>query len=159
MSPSDPSRARKTRTIHQTVVLPGSPDEVYQALMTSRGHFGFSGAPARINDRVGATFVVWGGYIHGRNLELVPGKRIVQSWRPSEETWPEDYYSTVTFELSESPGGTRLRFEHAGVLADHAGHLSAGWKESYWLPLAAYLKKRRRAPGPVKSGRRGRGRA
>lgn len=121
--------------------MPGTPDEVYQALMTSKGHAGFSGAPARISDRVGTTFVVWGGYIHGRNLELVRGRRIVQSWRPSEETWPDDYYSTVTFELSAVPSGTRLRFEHAGVLADHAGHLAPGWKQSYWVPLAKYLRK------------------
>ncbi len=134
----------RTRTIRQTVVLPGTPTEVYRALMTSKGHSGFSGAPARITGRVGTTFEVWGGYIHGKNLELIPGRRIVQSWRPSEETWPQDYYSTVTFDLSEAPGGTRVRFEHAGVLADHAGHLAAGWKESYWLPLASYLEKSHR---------------
>lgn len=133
----------KTRTIKQTVVLPATPLEVYETLMTSKGHTGFSGAPARITPKVGATFTVWGGYIHGKNLELVRGKRIVQAWRPSEETWPQDYYSTVTYELTPVKGGTRVRFEHSGVLADHAGHLSSGWKESYWVPMKAYLKKKR----------------
>jgi uncharacterized protein YndB with AHSA1/START domain len=131
----------KTKTIRQSVLLPGTPLEVYRALMTSKGHSGFSGAPARISPKVGTSFVVWGGYIHGRNLELVPGKKIVQSWRPSEETWPEDYYSTVSFALAPAKGGTRLTFVHSGVLADHAGHLSSGWKESYWAPLKAYLVK------------------
>jgi uncharacterized protein YndB with AHSA1/START domain len=132
----------KTRSIRQSVILPGTPAEVYQALMTSKGHSGFSGAPARISPKVGTTFTVWGGYIHGKNVELVPGKRIVQTWRPSEETWPEDYYSTVTYVLTPVKGGTRVAFTHAGVLADHAGHLSAGWKESYWVPLKKYLSKR-----------------
>lgn len=131
----------KTRTIRQRVLLPAPPKVVYDTLMTSKGHSGFSGAPARITARVGANFVVWGGYIHGKNLELVPGKKIVQSWRPSEETWPEDYYSTVSFELSRAKGGTRLLFVHSGVLADHAGHLSSGWKKSYWEPLQKYLSK------------------
>jgi len=140
----------KTRTIRQSVFLPGTPEEVYAALMTTRGHEGFSGAPARILPKVGTTFVVWGGYIHGKNLELEPGRRIVQSWRPSEETWPQDYYSTVTYTLSPATGGTRLQFEQAGVLADHAGHLTAGWKESYWEPLRKYLQKPKRAT----SGRR-----
>lgn len=135
----------KTKTIRQSVMLPGSPNEVYRALMTSKGHSGFSGAPARITPKVGTTFVVWGGYIHGKNLELVTGKKIVQSWRPSEETWPQDYYSTVSYELAPVKGGTRLTFVHSGVLADHAGHLSSGWKESYWIPLKAYLGKPKKA--------------
>lgn len=135
-------RSMKTRTIRQTVRLPGTPRQVYQALMTSKGHAGFTGAPARISPKVGASFVVWGGYIHGKNVELVPDKRIVQTWRPSEETWPEDYYSTVTFELEPAKGGTRLTFVHSGVLPDHAGHLAAGWNESYWIPLTEYLGKK-----------------
>lgn len=131
----------KTRTIRQTVLLPGTPNEVYRALTTSKGHTGFSGARARIEPKVGTTFTVWGGYIHGKNLELVPGKKIVQTWRPSEETWPQDYYSTVSFTLAPSKDGTRLTFVHSGVLPDHAGHLSSGWKKSYWDPLRTYLAK------------------
>ena len=64
--------------------LPGTPDEVYTALMTSRGHAAFSGANARVRPKVGTTFMAWGGYIHGKNLKLVPGKTIVQSWVPSD---------------------------------------------------------------------------
>jgi uncharacterized protein YndB with AHSA1/START domain len=131
----------KTRTIRQTVLLPAAPQLVYETLMTSKGHSGFSGAPARITPKVGATFTVWGGYIHGKNLELVPGKKIVQSWRPSEETWPQDYYSTVSFTLAPAKGGTRLTFVHSGVLPDHAGHLSSGWRKSYWEPLTEYLSR------------------
>lgn len=135
----------KTRTIRQTVVLPAPPAVVFQTLMTSKGHSAFTGAPARIQPKVGTTFTVWGGYIHGKNLELVPGKRIVQSWRPSEETWPEDYFSTVTYSFSRVPTGTRVEFVHSGVLPDHAGHLSSGWKESYWGPLQTYFAKRKRS--------------
>jgi uncharacterized protein YndB with AHSA1/START domain len=131
----------KTRTIRQSVFLPASPEVVFDTLMTVKGHSGFSGAPARISRKVGATFNVWGGYIHGKNLELIRGKKIVQSWRPSEESWPEDYYSTVSFTLAPVKGGTRLTFIHSGVLADHAGHLASGWKKSYWDPLSVYLKK------------------
>lgn len=132
----------KTRTIRQSVLLPASPKVVFETLMTSKGHSGFSGAPARITPKVGATFTVWGGYIHGKNLELIPGKKIVQSWRPSEETWPEDYYSTVSFSLAAAKEGTRVTFVHSGVLPDHVGHLSTGWKQSYWDPLKAFLAKR-----------------
>ncbi len=135
-------RRMRTRTIRQSVTLPGPPEEVYRALMSTKGHEGFTGAPARISPRVGGSFVAWGGYIHGKNLELVPGRRIVQAWRPSEDSWPPRYFSKVTFLLAKTKGGTRLRFVHSGVPVDHADHLSEGWKESYWQPLAKYFRGR-----------------
>lgn len=83
--------------------------------------------------------MAWDGYIHGRNLKLVPGKRIEQAWRPSEESWPKAHYSKVVFALAPTADGTRLTFTHSKVPVDHVEHLSAGWKESYWDPLRAYL--------------------
>ncbi len=130
----------KTGTIRQLVNLPANPDEVFAALMTTKGHEGFTGAPARISRREGGSFMAWGGYIHGKNITLVPGRRIVQSWRPSEETWPPRHLSKVSFVLVRTREGTRLRFTHTGVPLEHVGHLSDGWKESYWQPLAKYLK-------------------
>jgi len=135
----------KTGTIRQTVTLPAKPLDVYSALMTTRGHAAFTGAPARISPKVGGTFTAWGGYIHGRNLELVPGRRIVQEWRPSEDSWPGDHYSIVTFVLEPAGAGTRIRFTQARVPQDHVGHLAEGWKESYWDPLRAYFRPPKRA--------------
>lgn len=129
----------KVGTIRQTVVLPGTPAQVYEALMTTRGHRAFTGADARISQKVGGSFMAWGGYIHGKNLKLVPGKTIVQAWVPSDENWPKGHVSKVSFRLASSPRGTRLTFTHSGVPVEHVGHLSSGWKESYWVPLREYL--------------------
>lgn len=111
--------------------------------MTTKGHEGFTGAPARISPRIGGSITAWGGYIHGTNLELVPAQRIVQSWRPSEETWPTSHFSKVTFVLSRSSKGTTLTFSQTRVPREHVAHLSQGWKESYWRPLRRYLRLRR----------------
>jgi uncharacterized protein YndB with AHSA1/START domain len=132
----------KTSTIRQVVTVAASPVEVYRVLMSSRLHAEFTGAPAKISPRVGGTIMAWGGYIHGMNLALVPGKRIVQAWRPSEETWPKDHDSKVQFELSPTPRGTRIRFTHSNVPAEHAAHLSKGWHESYWEPLSRYFREK-----------------
>ncbi|MGA8543318.1 MAG: SRPBCC domain-containing protein [Thermoplasmata archaeon] len=129
----------KVGTIRQTVTLPGAPREVYDALMTTKGHREFTGAEARISPRVGGKYMAWGGYIHGTNLKLVPGRTIYQTWRPTDKTWPAGYYSRVRFSLAKSPRGTRVTFTHSRVPAEHVGHLSKGWKVSYWSPLRKYL--------------------
>jgi uncharacterized protein YndB with AHSA1/START domain len=134
----------RTRTIRQTVVLPARPEAVYEALMTTKGHEAFTESPARISPKVGGTFRAWDGYIQGKNLELVRGKTIVQAWRASEEGWPEDYFSTVTYRLTPVRNGTRVSFTHTAVPAEHARQLAAGWKEFYWEPLKRYFARQGR---------------
>ena len=58
-----------------------------------------TGAKAKASKKVGAAFSAWDGYIVGKNVELVPGKRIVQSWRTSE-FGPNDPDSTITVTLA-----------------------------------------------------------
>ncbi|HYA57702.1 MAG TPA: SRPBCC family protein [Thermoplasmata archaeon] len=131
---------RKTRTIRHSVWIRAPPTDVYDALMTSKGHSAFTGASARISPRVGGKFTAHDGYIHGRNVELVRGRKIVQEWRPAEDAWPKDHYSTVTFTLRPSRGGTQLTFLQTGVLPEYAAELAGGWKEFYWTPLKQYLE-------------------
>lgn len=132
----------KLGTIRQTVVLPGTPREVYDLLMTSKGHIAFTGASARISSKAGGKFTAWDGYIHGKNLKLVPGKMIYQIWIPSEPTWPEGHESRVRYVLAPASRGTRVTFTHSRVPSEHVGHLSKGWKESYWTPMRSYLASR-----------------
>jgi uncharacterized protein YndB with AHSA1/START domain len=48
----------------------------------------------------------------GEYKELVPGKKIVFTWRwDDDEAW-ENRTSVVTIKLFERPGGTELRFRH-----------------------------------------------
>jgi uncharacterized protein YndB with AHSA1/START domain len=129
----------KVGSIRQTVTLPGTPSQIYEALMTTRGHVAFTGAKARISGKIGGKFMAWGGYIHGTNLKLVPGRMIYQTWVPSDPTWPKGHESRVRYSLVATPRGTRVTFLHSNVPAEHVGHLTSGWKKSYWDPLRAYL--------------------
>ncbi len=64
--------------------LPASPQAVYEAWLNSAAHSAMTGGKAKASKRVGAAFSAWDGYIVGKNIELVPGARIVQSWRASD---------------------------------------------------------------------------
>jgi len=51
-------------------------------------------------------------YIAGKNIELVPDKKIVQDWRAVDG--PEGYFSRVTFEIPLRSGRYAPRFHPRG---------------------------------------------
>ena len=58
--------------------------------MDSRRHAKFTGAKARISREIGGKIQAYEGYVDGVNLEIVPNRKIVQSWRGSD--WPEGHF-------------------------------------------------------------------
>lgn len=129
-----------TGTIRQTVTFKTAPHEVYEALMDSRKHSRFTGSKALISRKVGGKFSVWEGSINGKNLELVPDKKIVQEWRSEEEGWPKGHYSKATFLLKESKGETILKFTQAKVPLAAYDAINEGWHDYYWKPLKEFLE-------------------
>ncbi|MBI4021676.1 MAG: SRPBCC domain-containing protein [Candidatus Aenigmarchaeota archaeon] len=126
-------------TIRQTVSFKASPHAVYEALMDTKQHAAFTGAPARISRKVGGKISAYDGWIEGRNLELVKDKKIVQEWRGAD--WPSGVVSTATFSLARAPGGTRLTFAQTGVPREQAQAIADGWHEHYWHPMKAMLER------------------
>ncbi len=133
-----------TKSIHQEVTIKASAKKVFDALTDAKQFSAFSGgAPAEINAQEGGSFSCFGGHIKGRNIEFVPGKRVVQAWLFVK--WGEGVYSIVRFELSEEGGSTNIVFDQAGFPEEAGPHLEAGWTKMYWEPLKAYLAEAVRA--------------
>jgi uncharacterized protein YndB with AHSA1/START domain len=125
--------------IHQRVRLAADPARVYKAL-TDAGQFGeLTGVgEVTLTGDAGAPFSLFGGHITGRNVELVPDRRLVQAWRAA--SWPEGRYSIVNFQLEQDGGGeTKLVFDHTGFPEEAHDDLAAGWVKMYWEPLKRYL--------------------
>ena len=129
--------------IHKEVDFKASPQRVYEALLDAKQFSAFTGGhPAEIQREAGGSFSCFGGMIAGRNIELVPNRRIVQTWRG--KVWPEGEYSIVVFELQALGSGTRLTMEHKGFPDAMRAHLNGempdgGWNRQYWEPLQKYL--------------------
>ena len=139
----------KFGTIEQTVFFKASPDEIYDALLDPRKHAVFTGSPATTSAKVGASFTAWDGYIIGKNLELVRGKKIVQAWKTTE--WPDGYpVSRLEFALAAKKGGTELKMVHSKVPAEQVADYTGGWRSAYWDPLKAYLAEKAKAAAPSK---------
>jgi len=127
-----------------SAVIPARPRAIYDAWLDSKAHGKMSGGKAKASAKVGAKFAAWDGYITGINLELVPGKRIVQSWRSSEFA-EGDEDSRIAVTLKPVAGGTRLTLLHTGVPDGQTGY-KEGWRESYFEPMKAYFAKATRKP-------------
>lgn len=125
-------------TIRQTVTFKAPPAAIFEMLMDSRRHAGFTGAKARISREVGGKIMAYEGYVDGLNLEIVPNRRIVQSWRGSD--WPAGRFSKATFALAKWKGGTRLTFTQSGIPDDQVEPIKAGWIEHYWDKMKARLE-------------------
>jgi activator of HSP90 ATPase len=126
------------KAIHHELDFRSSPERMYEALLDSKKFTAFSGGrAAEIHREVGGSFSIFAGHIVGRNLELIPARRIVQAWRVVP--WPEGVYSIARFELQNQGSGTKVMFDHTGFPTDLAEHLESGWQENYWKALRRYL--------------------
>ena len=131
------AQAEDATTIHEVVELHASPHKVYEALLDSKLFTAFSGVPGEIHREPGGTFSLFGGQITGRNVELIPDKRIVQAWRAA--SWPEGVYSIARVELEAQGSNTRMVFDHIGFAAGLKEHLAEGWQGHYFGPMKKYF--------------------
>jgi activator of HSP90 ATPase len=134
--PSTGADAART-SLHQEIDFKASPQRIYETLLDSKQFSTFTGMPAEINREAGGALTMFGGLIVGRNIELVPGQRIVQAWRPAH--WDPGVYSVVKFELQKKDSQTNLVLDHTGFPEGNFASLGSGWHERYWEPLKKYL--------------------
>jgi activator of HSP90 ATPase len=120
--------------IRQDVFVPAAAAKVYEVFTRAEEFRKCSGgAPAEIDGVDGGAFSLFGGMISGRNVECVPGLRVVQAWRV--KAWPAGQYSVVRFELAAEGQGTRVSLEHFGYPEEQHEHLAKGWETNYLEPL------------------------
>jgi activator of HSP90 ATPase len=131
----------ETVTIHQTLIFPTDSLDLYNCIMNARIHSSFTGDEAIIEDKEGTLFSAFGGYITGQNIVLQRGKKIIQTWKATEEGWPENHFSEVVFLFKNIDGGCELDFFHTDIPTLKAEAIEKGWKEYYWEPLRIYLER------------------
>ena len=141
---------RAEEAIHQEPVFKASRKRVYEALTDAsqfakvvelsaamKGGMKLGTKAAEIGREAGGAFSLFGGYITGRQVELVANERIVQVWRAG--SWDPGSYSIARFVLVEMGGETKIKFDHTGFPKGQAEHLAEGWRGNYWEPLAKVL--------------------
>lgn len=119
------------KSIKQTYGINASIDKVWDALVNPKSIGKWGGGPAKMSDRKGFEFELWGGEIYGKNIEIVKNKKLVQEWFSGK--W--DKPSIVTFLLSFSGNKTTVELIHTDIPDNEADDISKGWKDYYMIPL------------------------
>ena len=125
------------KTIKQAYLIDAPIEKVWNALVVPKEIENWGAGSAKMDDKVGTKFELWGGDIHGKNTRVVKNKILEQDWYGGD--WPQP--SKVTFLLSEENGKTKLDLIHENVPDEEAKNIDEGWKDYYLGPLKDYLEK------------------
>lgn len=125
------------KTIHQLYHIKAPLSIVWQALIDPKAIENWGGGPAKMSDKKGAHFSLWGGDIWGKNLEVIKREKLVQEWHDDQNT----YNMVVTMTLEGNEDSTTLTLLHENVPNDRYDDLNNGWKKYYLGPLKTFVEK------------------
>lgn len=125
------------KSLNQTYHINASPKKVWQALVDPKIIHKWGGGEAKMDDKVGYRFSLWGSEIFGKNIEVDPEKKLVQEWYGGR--W--DKPSIVTFTLEKDSTGTVLELNHEEIPDNELDDVDEGWKKFYLGPLKDLLEK------------------
>ncbi|MBI3260888.1 SRPBCC domain-containing protein [Candidatus Berkelbacteria bacterium] len=125
------------KIIRKSYLIGAPVAKVYQALVDPKIIDRWGAGPAQMSDRVGATFSLWGGDIHGTNRKIVKNKTIVQDWFGGDWEKP----SKLTIELTGEKGKTRVDLTHQDVPEKEIKSFASGWDEYYFGAIKELLER------------------
>jgi activator of HSP90 ATPase len=124
-------------SIRQQAMIPADPAQVYALLADAEALSALSGMTGVAGRAEGEEFSAFEGHVIGRQIELVPRERIVQTWR--FPLWEPGAHSIVRFTLAAEDGGTRLVIDQHGEPDEWHDHIDANWPTFYITPLARHF--------------------
>lgn len=123
--------------IQQYVEFSVSPKELFEVYLSSKKHSAATGAPAKLSRKIGGAWHAHNGMIGGRNLLIVLGRMIVQSWRA--KFWKKADVSILVLKFTKTRHGARVDLVHVGVPSYDQTGVKGGWPKYYWKPWKKYL--------------------
>lgn len=119
--------------------FPVTVELLFHGWLDSDVHSEFTDSDAEIDPVVGGSFSVWDGYITGKTLEIIPNKKIVQSWRTTEfSDSDKDSILTIEFESIHNEE-TRLTLTHTQIPSSDEAKYHQGWIDFYITPMKEYF--------------------
>ncbi|XP_037036092.1 activator of 90 kDa heat shock protein ATPase homolog 1 [Bradysia coprophila] len=104
-------------------------NEIYDAWTKQEMVCAFTRGPCKLEAKKGGIFELFGGNITGKFEELIPNKKIVQSWRYSQ--WPSGHFSNVVIEFDEKGDHTEVKITQSGVPESEKDATLKNWRGYY----------------------------
>lgn len=115
------------KSFKQKYVIKAPLQKIWQALFDPKIIEAWGAGPAKMSEREGANFSLWGGDIYGKNVKVVKEKELVQDWYGGP--WLEP--SKVTFIFSNDGESTTVELFHENLPDSEASDFEQGWKDYY----------------------------
>lgn len=133
--------------------LPAPPADVFRMYLDREAHAAITGGPVTVTPREETDFSAFDGAVSGRILHLVPGHRIVQTWRSNAFRKSDADSILILTLLPRGRRHTLLDLQQLNVPQGDYAAVCRGWELYYFLPWRAYLanlspprRKKRRRP-------------
>uniref|UniRef100_U5EP77 Putative response to stress n=1 Tax=Corethrella appendiculata TaxID=1370023 RepID=U5EP77_9DIPT len=104
--------------------------ELYEALTRVDMVTAFTRGHVKLDLYKGGEFVLFGGNISGKFDEIVPNKKITQTWRYKQ--WPTGHYSNVVMEFEQMDDHTVLKLTQTLVPSSEAEQTTQNWNRYYF---------------------------
>ena len=118
------------KVIKQTYIIKAPLEKVWKALTDPKVIEKWGAGPAVMDNKEGTEFSLWGGDIFGKNIEVIPGKKLVQYWYAGK--WDEP--SKVLFTLTSKGNTTTVDLLHENIPDSEASEIESGWRQYYMGP-------------------------
>ena len=123
------------KTFKKTFKINAEPSDVYSALVNPYTIELWSGYPAVMSEVPGSEFSLWEGDITGRNIEFIPGKKVVQEWYFGDQ----DEKSIVTISIQQDREDSQVTVEHTNIPDEDFADIAEGWREYYIGAIAGFF--------------------
>lgn len=121
--------------------IPAPPEDVYVALTNPATMKLWTGEEAEMSTVPGSEFSMWEGSICGKNLEFIPGKKIVQQWYfGDEEEQAEETRSVVSLTLHPDNENTSVELRHTNIPDEDYKEIVDGWNHAYFGSLRDFYE-------------------
>ena len=124
------------KTIKQRYTINAPIEKVWQALVDVKMINQWGGGPAKMDNKKGTKFKLWGGDIYGTNTKVIKNKELDQDW--FQKGWEKP--TKVVFKLSAKGKQTNVILEHKNVPVDEFNDVAEGWKEYYMEAIKSLLE-------------------
>jgi activator of HSP90 ATPase len=116
--------------------IQASVQDVYNALVNPNMIELWTGDDVVMDDQVGTEFSLYEGNITGKNLEIIPEKKLVQQWYFGDQ----EEASIVTIKLHQDKDNTSVEVRHTNIPDEAYDNIVEGWSYAYFEPIMELLE-------------------